>query len=1553
MAERTLAEAVANIRLSDSQLAGDQRRIRQQVLSFVTLLERDAKVNVRVNVDDDNVLTQFAALERAAQDFAPTTTLHINADKALDDLAALQALGGDMSIDIGVNLDAAAAQAELEGTLDSTEQKLVAGTTRAGAAAGEGFSSTFGRAMTTSLTAVSAAVGGFIATSLFKGFQRFTTIQDSTASLTVQLGSAADAAQLLGDVLEVVRGTPFNLDQFANAAAQMVTFGIAAEKVPGFLTAIGEASASRGSQANELAQRLSVVFGQIQSLGRLTGEDLIQFSEAGVDALTILANSAGVTTEEMRKMISEGAVPAEQALDALSSGILNGTTGINGATVAFAGTMDKLRDTLSGSIGGFSAATARFGVSIIEPLTKSLTTGLNAMSDVLDTIGGRIKKALSGLGDSDIVKGIDAFFEGLPEKIGPAIDSLTKLGSVIAPLGAALAAGGLGQLTSILPAGLGNLIPTVLTNPLIAATAALIAFTPELRDELLPIVGELGKEIGKLGVVLAPLAGKLIDSLVPLAENLIKAAGAMLPLVDAAVEFAGVFAAVVTPALQAFAVVLGHIPVEVLEALAAGFLAMKVASATLPGVGGLLDRLQDGMNRLNVTAQRQDQILTKSVDVANKAALGLGAGLAGLAATSQDTTTKLTGLAGVAATVGIGFASGGAPGGGIALAGAALGVLAGMWVRNSEKAREMKANVDAVATSMSKATIELIANRDALDDIAKSATEASAAYQLLGEAATTALPTSDKLTGAASDLGLPLVGPDAKQRLGEILAAVTDPGGLQKVPELMTAINVAFGENGDVVAAAADQYRNFNKLVEDATFVQAQLAGGVSESSLLKMGFSQEIIDLARDGGPMDQMTNKQKEILQGVLDLQNVASTTDIGAVFRESLQDSAGASDRFRVALEIAEKQPEIARRGINRFSDDQKELQQLTDETIRLLTDESKRVEDLQIRQALTLQGNTKAQIDEIFRAANATGLDVLDLDAVDLGPLENEIRDARAQAEEVTDAIDGWTTPINAAEEATKRFNAALDQSKKESQDVVDLIEHFQDVLSDTSTLQAFSAGLQQISTDMSAFVNQKDLDEASKLGDSIANQKDKVDDLRASVAEALGDAQVKATALDDRIREAQEAGAFRGVALLQREREKVFDDAKKKQDDLAKAEADLQRLEADLAKLATIPITLKQTLVDQAKFVNLSVFDLLVQGTTPQSAAAFEKDIQPSIATALQMITDELNDKGPEAAAALANTLRDQLLFGFVASGIDPATAQQLIDFFVPAQGDLELQSQQAAAATAEAFMAELRKKITEDPDFDLAGLSMLGIDVEPIVVPTVIAPPTEEETERARTEAQDLIDRHEQLKATIVAHPDGPAAAAAVEELQSFVNANPLTVPIDFNLLAQQQEQKRPVLGAPIPIADGGIIEFFRRGGFHDPAHIAHIAPAGTWRVFAEPETGGEGYIPLGGAKRERSTAVLRQIADMFGYTLASKKAPVVPVGLMGTATSDADRIGASVARHMMAAAGKAEAMRMASKYDQTVNVAEGAIVVHETASPRKTSLDVVRRLHDLAMMRR
>ena len=72
-------------------------------------------------------------------------------------------------------------------------------------------------------------------------------------------------------------------------------------------------------------------------------------------------------------------------------------------------------------------------------------------------------------------------------------------------------------------------------------------------------------------------------------------------------------------------------------------------------------------------------------------------------------------------------------------------------------------------------------------------------------------------------------------------------------------------------------------------------------------------------------------------------------------------------------------------------------------------------------------------------------------------------------------------------------------------------------------------------------------------------------------------------------------------------------------------------------------------------------------------------------------------------------------------------------------------------------------------------------------------------------------------------------------------------------------------VGRAISSAHGNLFEAYGHGGLRE-SHVAQIAPAGAWRVWAEPETGGEAYIPLANdGRRGRAEQIWREVGRRFG----------------------------------------------------------------------------------------
>jgi tape measure domain-containing protein len=381
------------------------------------------------------------------------------------------------------------------------------------------------------------ALGAALSTALYKGYQRATTIEDSTKAMTVVLGDASKAATLLDEILKVVTGTPYNLDQFAEAGKNLVAFGAAAEDVPKYLTAIGEAAAASGGSA-EAVQTVVNAFGDAIALGRINNDTLTRLAIQGVPALQILANQYGVTAEEAKKMASDGLIPAIEGFEKLTDGILKGTKGAAGDTAAFAGTMEGLRTTLSGSIGGLGAAVARFGASLITPLGPPATKLINNFSKALDALGKTAKTALTNFSGGEKFKEfITSLGEADPTQI---IEKLKELALVIAPL-----TGAIGALASTRLAGflgpLGFLVPQI--GPLVGILGGLAAVSPEV-----------GAELAKIGATFAGTFASVLPEVVRLLKLLGPAvASSVTQLASIAGLFAKAFGGAIVGSIKAIA----------------------------------------------------------------------------------------------------------------------------------------------------------------------------------------------------------------------------------------------------------------------------------------------------------------------------------------------------------------------------------------------------------------------------------------------------------------------------------------------------------------------------------------------------------------------------------------------------------------------------------------------------------------------------------------------------------------------------------------------------------------------------------------------------------------------------------------------------------------------------------------------------------------------------------------------------------------------------------------------------------------------------------------
>lgn len=127
------------------------------------------------------------------------------------------------------------------------------------------------------------------------------------------LGDIEQANTMFNEMKQLAVVSPFNFKQLATYSKQVAAFGIPYEEMYDTTKRLADISAGLGVDMN----RLILAFGQVRSAAVLRGQELRQFTEAGIPMVKALAdeftklNGRVVTTGEVFELISKRAVPFE------------------------------------------------------------------------------------------------------------------------------------------------------------------------------------------------------------------------------------------------------------------------------------------------------------------------------------------------------------------------------------------------------------------------------------------------------------------------------------------------------------------------------------------------------------------------------------------------------------------------------------------------------------------------------------------------------------------------------------------------------------------------------------------------------------------------------------------------------------------------------------------------------------------------------------------------------------------------------------------------------------------------------------------------------------------------------------------------------------------------------------------------------------------------------------------------------------------------------------------------------------------------------------------
>lgn len=305
------------------------------------------------------------------------------------------------------------------------------------------------------------------------------SLEATTVAFSVMLGGGPEgdkrAKEMLATLQKIADTTPYESKDLQDATKVMMQFGISADDSLVLIRQLGDVAMG---DKNKL-QSLALVMGQVDSAGKLQGQDLLQLINAGFNPLQVISQKTGKSMGQLRAEMEKGAISADMVRQAFAD-----ATGPGGR---FYQMSDKISQTWPGLTSTFMDFIHGILRGVGEQLLPVAKEFLGAMNDWL----GANKELISG-GLVEFLRGV-AYVLGYIWVIGEAIQlKMKELGVTGEKLGSAWNKLWKGIMQIIKP-----LIPVF-----VDLVATLFSLFGPLVDMLTPLFSLVGKIVSGVAAFL-------------------------------------------------------------------------------------------------------------------------------------------------------------------------------------------------------------------------------------------------------------------------------------------------------------------------------------------------------------------------------------------------------------------------------------------------------------------------------------------------------------------------------------------------------------------------------------------------------------------------------------------------------------------------------------------------------------------------------------------------------------------------------------------------------------------------------------------------------------------------------------------------------------------------------------------------------------------------------------------------------------------------------------------------------------------------------------------
>ena len=276
-----------------------------------------------------------------------------------------------------------------------------------------------------------------LSTAAWRAYTLAGNLQQADVAFTTMLGGAEAARRMLQDLSDFAANTPFELTGVRETAKQLLAYNIEAHKIIPTLKALGDVSAGLSVPI----QQVAFAYGQVKSAGRLLGQDLRQFTNAGVPIIAELAKNLGVAESKIKDMVSAGKIwfaDVEKAFQTMSS-----------EWGKFANLMEKQSDTMMGAWSNLQDSIDSLGEAIWSLFTgeagglfKWMASIVEAVKDWAVAHPALTKALVTFVGVAGGLIGLLTTLSGVVAVVGIAFWAATlPILAVVGALGAVVAIG--------------------------------------------------------------------------------------------------------------------------------------------------------------------------------------------------------------------------------------------------------------------------------------------------------------------------------------------------------------------------------------------------------------------------------------------------------------------------------------------------------------------------------------------------------------------------------------------------------------------------------------------------------------------------------------------------------------------------------------------------------------------------------------------------------------------------------------------------------------------------------------------------------------------------------------------------------------------------------------------------------------------------------------------------------------------------------------------------------------------------------------------------------